>query len=127
MYQLKSEYRPGFCYTRSVLRFSKQEEEPHMVGETDTYDLGDKVQLEADGAVKVCVSDCFGLAYERLRRRCRNLGVEPRVVRGFENQSDDGRKICDENEIWRLTKVQTGTAEYQQRCYGFSGRAGYRG
>lgn len=112
MYQLKSEYRRGSCYTPSVLHFSKQEEEPHKVGETDTYDLGQKVKLEADGVVKGCVSSCFGFVYERRRSRCQNLEAEPGMVRGFENQSDDGRKVYDDNEIWRVMKVQMGTAKY---------------
>lgn len=110
-----------------MLHFSKQEEEPHKVGETDTYDLGQKVKLEADGVVKGCVSSCFGFVYERLGSRCQNLEAEPGMVRGFESQSDDGRKVYDENEIWRVMKVQMGTAKYQQRRYGPSGQEAYPG
>lgn len=81
--------------------------------------------MEASGAVMRCASDCFGLAYERLGHRYQNLGAEAHVVRGVENQNDDWRKIYDEDEFWRVMKVQTGTAKYQQHCYGLFGQEEY--
>lgn len=72
-----------------MLHFVMQEEEPHKLGETDTYDFQQAVQLEVGGAVMGCASDCFGLAYERLGRRYQNLGAEAHVFRSVENQNDD--------------------------------------
>lgn len=74
-----------------------------------------------------CASDCFALAYGRLGHRCQNLGVESHAVRGVENQNDDGRKVYDENGFWRPMKGQTGTAKYQQTCYGLFGWEPYLG
>lgn len=84
-----SEYCRASCCTRSVLHFVMQEEEPHKLGETDTYDFQQEVQLEVGEAVRGCAGDCFGLAYERLGHCYQNLGAEAHVVRSVENQNDD--------------------------------------
>lgn len=89
MYQLMSEYCRAFCCTPSALHLVMPEEELHKLGETDTYDFQQEVQLEVGGAVMGCASDCCGLAYEQLGHSYQNLGAEAHVVRSVENRNDD--------------------------------------